>query len=198
VAKDAIALAQERQTHQANKHRRPVDIEVGDWVLVEHEALLNLSEKDRPSHKGRPLLAGPFQTIKRSRDGNAFTLMLPPSSRAHPTFNVSKLVKYMKSPAEFASRPPPKVTSKDADGPLYTVEELLEKRFDVASKQVQYRVKWLHYDESTWEPRSELMKTIPLVIEAFDAKLAEADQAGPADASELSRAECRRSKRARK
>jgi hypothetical protein len=115
AAKDAIAAAQDKQSRQANKRRRPVQIKTGDWVLVDSEALRLLSERDKPTRKTRALLAGPFR-VREQIGNNSFRIDLPGSSRAHDVFNVSKLTLYWTSPDCFALRPEPTVSSWEEGG----------------------------------------------------------------------------------
>ena len=61
AAHDNILKAQEKQAKQYNKKRREVDININDFVLIDHKALLDISERDKPINKAKALLAGPFR-----------------------------------------------------------------------------------------------------------------------------------------
>ncbi|VVT56896.1 uncharacterized protein SAPINGB_P005383 [Magnusiomyces paraingens] len=73
-----MSFSQLSQQRQADKHRRPVEIKVGDSVLIHHTSFQS------PSNRMLPLFVGPYTANNR-------------------VFNVSKLRKYVKSdeyPAE--------------------------------------------------------------------------------------------------
>ena len=87
VARKGILRAQELQRTQANKHRRPVDFQVGDQVYV----LTKSWNMDRPSRKLDQQMAGPYIVLEQV--GNAFRIDLPPSIRIHPVILIDKLRK---------------------------------------------------------------------------------------------------------
>ena len=72
---------------RANKGRRKIILELGDWVWVH-------LRKDRfPSQRNAKLMPrgdGPFQVLERIND-NAYKIDLPPEYQVHNTFNVCDL-----------------------------------------------------------------------------------------------------------
>jgi hypothetical protein len=56
------------------------------------------------------------------------------------------------------------------DKDTFEVEKLLEKK--TMNGKIHYLVKWRNYPkkDATYEPRSELIKTIPQMIKAYDKK----------------------------
>uniref|UniRef100_A0A093X8L9 Transposon Ty3-I Gag-Pol polyprotein n=1 Tax=Talaromyces marneffei PM1 TaxID=1077442 RepID=A0A093X8L9_TALMA len=84
-ARDNIKQAQERQTTQANKKRRPVNFTVGDMVYVTNEGW----DTGRPGRKLGHQQEGPFPVVRQV--GHAFELGLPKGMRVHPIFAPEKL-----------------------------------------------------------------------------------------------------------
>ena len=57
----------------------------------------------------------------------------------------------------------------------YTVEKLISK-FQAGNNETFFKVKWDGYNDITIEPRSNLMKDIPLMIKSFEDGLASASR----------------------
>lgn len=76
----SIARSQERQQIQANKHRRPVDWDVGDkvWVATKNWA------SNRPSKKLGYQNDGPYQVVEKV--GHSYKIAIPgeETRTAHP------------------------------------------------------------------------------------------------------------------
>ena len=79
-------------------------------------------------------------------------VQLPRSCKAQPVFNVAALRHFHKD-VSLRGRPAPVL---DLDGQeRYLVEEILSER--VFKGKVQYLVKWIGYNEPTWEPRANVL-----------------------------------------
>jgi len=141
--------------------------ELGDFVLVDADHILEDWEKKRPTRKLGPKKIGPFKIIKVVSD-TAYKLELPSNIKVHPVFHLSKLEKYYENPTEFQTRefprPPPIVIDNDHT-PEFEVEEILDNR--TRYRKQQYLVKWKGYPlrESTWEPESHLSNATDLLKE---------------------------------
>ena len=164
AAKDAIAQAQDRQSRQANRFRREVEIKAGDWVLVDSKTLKDIADRDQPAKKGRSLLAGPYLVTEQIGINN-FKLALPHTTKAHNIFHASKLKKYWESPDEFDGRPPPQIVQWDGHEPMYAVKDILDSRG--TGKKKEYLVKWLGYKDPTWEPAGHLQMALQKYEESF-------------------------------
>lgn len=57
--------------------------------------------------------------------------------------------------------------------PKWSVQFLSDRRYRKTTKQYEYRVKWLGFpdEESTWEPKSNLINDVPLLVEGYDLYL---------------------------
>ena len=156
-AKAHLSQAQEAQKKFADRHRRPVQYNVGDRVFLR----LSSSEQRSASLSNRYI--GPLDVIAVPSAVNV-QLALPagvhPST--HDVFHVDRLKKYQASPAQFPTRvqslrPGPDVI----DGvEMYEVEDILGERIQrrtVSGRrrtEKQYLVKWKGYTtaEASWEP----------------------------------------------
>jgi hypothetical protein len=61
--------------------------------------------------------------------------------------------------------------SHDEQGePMYTIQELVDKRYYV--DQWQYLVRWLSYETPTWEPAEHLKQVFPALVEHYEQQAA--------------------------
>jgi transposase InsO family protein len=155
-AHDAIAEAQDRQAHYANKHRREEVFKEGEMVLLSTANITTDVDARRPSRKLNPRFIGPYR-IEKMVSPVACKLKLPAKMKIHPVFHVSLLRKYQQNPAEFSERyrpPPPPVAIGDQQE--YEVERILDKR--QRRSRIEYLVKWVGYAlyDATWEPLDNL------------------------------------------
>ena len=84
-ARNNILSSQQRQKTQADKHRREVDFDVGDKVLVTNRNW----DTGRPSRKLGHQAEGPFEII--AKIGHSFKLDLSLGMNVHPVFSLDKL-----------------------------------------------------------------------------------------------------------
>ena len=177
-ARGKLVQAQQRQARNADRHRRLVQLAVGDEVLLSTDGLQLRGQNNKLCSP----FVGPF-AITEVVNANAFRLELPPQMEAlHPVFNISRLKPYVSSSPAFALRPqrfdrPPPEAQADSNGDaLWQVERVL------ACKKVgrgkRYLVAWKGYppEENTWEPHASISHTA--AFEEFQAsQLADNEQA---------------------
>jgi len=93
IAKDTLMLAQERQTKYANQHRRELNFNIGDKVMLLAQNIINPIDKYRLTHKLSPKYLGPY-TIFAKNTSTSYQLDLSSILKIHPVFHVSILKPY--------------------------------------------------------------------------------------------------------
>lgn len=158
-ASEHMAKAQERFAKQANKHRREVDFDVGDFVRVK---VSKNWRSDRPSRKLADKMKGPFKITEQV--GHSFRLELPDSMKVHPVFHASKLRKALKDPLE--GQIVDEAQEEQVNGEIeYDVETILGVR--LVNRTLKYKVKWINCDEDPEEYRASDLKNAPKLLQAF-------------------------------
>ena len=160
--------AQRNMEHQANKHRREPDFGVGDKVF--------LSLKDykiqRPSRKLAEQNEGPFEILEKI--GNSYRLRLPASMKINPVLSPDKLRKAADNPLPGQVNVPPEPIEIEGENE-WEIEEVLASRINRG--KLQYRVKWLGFDDDfNWYPARNL-KGSPHLLRKFHT--ANPTKAGP-------------------
>jgi hypothetical protein len=159
TARDALALAQERQAKAYNKGRRPVDIiEVSDSVLVNPHTL-KLVETEGTGKKLVQRTIGPFEVLEKINPV-VYRLRLPDTYPMHPVFNIAHLKKYHPSPAKFGTRSVLPPTRDFLASPEYEVEAIIGHRL-LGRKQGnrrQFRIRWAGYGpaDDSWVSEYDL------------------------------------------
>ena len=134
TAKDSLLAAKIHQAHEVNKDRS-VDpaYQVGDKVLLAtvHRQRDYMQAKDGWVAKFMPRYDGPYDVIQAYPESSSYKLILPPTSKAHPTFRVANLRLYVPNdntlfPERASHAPQPLIT---ADGSMeYFINHILEQR----------------------------------------------------------------------
>lgn len=167
AAKLCLKQAQDRQKAYADKSRREVSFAAGDMVLL-HTRNVKLKMTKDMTKKLMPKWVGPYKVLERIGPV-AVRLELPPHLKLHNVFHVS-LVKHYRS--DGAVQPPPPLDI-DADGPVYTVHELMDKRQRKSGSRIvtEYLVRWAGYgpQHDSWEPARNILDKG--LIDALKARL---------------------------
>ncbi|KAL5775969.1 hypothetical protein ACOSP7_013526 [Xanthoceras sorbifolium] len=153
---ESLAKAARRMKKYADKHRRPLEFNVGDKVLLKLTPQIWKKITDRRYHKGLiQRYDGPF-VVKKRVGSVAYKLALPDRLKIHPTFHVSFLKPFYEDEAESSrvqqKRAPP-VIRKEFEK---QVAKILNHRSVGESKlnrRTDYLVQWKGEDEAdaTWE-----------------------------------------------
>ncbi|KAK2367199.1 hypothetical protein QL285_080510 [Trifolium repens] len=159
--KSNLERAQQYMKKQADKHRRDVNFQIGELVLVELQPYRQNSVVLRKNHKLGMRYFGPFEII--ARIGNvAYKLKLPDHAKIHPVFHVSQLKQFKGVSAE---RYIPLPLTMSESGPIIHPMEVLDARTIMRGTQKinQVLVQWdqLPAAEATWEDIDTLQDNFP-------------------------------------
>ena len=170
-AEAAQAKAHQKQRADAQQGHRPVEIKVGDQVLLSRQNLKSDETKQNRRKKLGPLYYGPFEVLAMDHSNTA-TVRLPMTWKIHNKFNVKYLKLYTDGRIAFPDRivlddhPGPVEVTDDpeAGGPIqiqkndpeYEVECIVGDR--IYRGQQQYLVKWTGWEEeqNSWKSAEEL------------------------------------------
>lgn len=83
-----LLRAQQIMKHNEDKHRRPLEFNVGDEVFLKLQPYRKKSLARHLNEKLAPRFYGPYQVSKRVGP-TAYELVLPPHSCIHPVFHIS-------------------------------------------------------------------------------------------------------------
>lgn len=140
-----IGRAQARQQDQADRRRTPApNFQVGNLVWFNAQNVVT----QRPSRKLDHRRLGPYK-ITKVISPYAFEIDFPRTVRYHRVQHVSLLDPYDDDPLPGQHNPPPPPVIVD-DEEEWHVQEILDAR--MRRRQLEYLVKWVGYDETTWEP----------------------------------------------
>ena len=115
--------AQNRMAQKANKHRRELQLQVGDKLLVRLQPYRQSTIANRTSYKMAKHYYGPFRILERI-GSVAYKLELPISSKIHHVFHISLLKPYVgDSHVNIQSLPPISVNNKPLYSPIVICAE---------------------------------------------------------------------------
>ncbi|KAI0993448.1 hypothetical protein K3495_g14736, partial [Podosphaera aphanis] len=164
-----IRSAQDQQEQAANAHRKPApNYKIGDLVFLSAKNIRTARKSQKLDWKK----LGPFP-IKKVISPSAYRLSLPKSMKIHPVFHVSLLYPAPCDPVagQIQLPPPPVIVNEEEE---YTVEEIYDSRI-TKMNGLQYLVKWMNDNDTTWEPAVNLDDTI--AVEVFHKRYP--DKPGP-------------------
>ena len=156
TGKDCIWGALEDQMFYADKQRKDgvTAFVRGDKVLIHHDYLCTPAARSQHCAKLSPRWFGPFELEEVMSERTA-RAELPPFCRARPVFNVAAL-KHFCEDRSFGRRANPPAPIVDGDGhECYVVESIHSQR--IFRRERQFLVKWLGYEEPTWEPERNVL-----------------------------------------
>ena len=143
--------AQHRQQEQTDKHRTPAPaFKVGDLVWFNAKNLATLRPMQKLDHKR----IGPYPIVKVVSP-YAYEVDFPSTVKYHRVQHVSLLDPVYNDPLPGQINPPPPPVIVDQEEE-YFVEEVVDSRYFGRWKNLQYRIKWLGYDDLSWEPAANL------------------------------------------
>ena len=154
-----IAKANEASARSFDTKRSDLpSFKIGDkvWLSAKH------IKTTRPTKKLDHRYLGPFEIIEKI-SSHAYRLALPPNMRIHDVFHVQLLEPFRENTIPGRIQPPPPPIEVEGQEE-YEVEAILDSKIDKRHRQPrQYLVKWLGYNETTWQSLSDLTNAMDLV-----------------------------------
>jgi hypothetical protein len=162
-----LRIAQSRQKSYADKRRKPLQFQAGDFVYLRVSPTKGVQ---RFGIKGKlaPRYVGPFEILKVCGPV-AYKICLPSQLAAiHDVFHVSQLKKCIKVPTKIVE------TSAIAIEPdlSYTEQaiQILDTKERITKRRTvkMYKILWDHHtdEEATWETESYLQQNFPNFLQA--------------------------------
>jgi hypothetical protein len=144
---------------QADKHRRDISYQVGDFVLVKLQPYRQQSVALRKNQKLGMRYFVPFEIIA-CVGKVAYKLKLPENAKIHPVFHVSQL-KPFKGTTQDQYMPLPLTMSET--GPIIQPIAVLQARTIQRGMQKihQVQIQWDQTVEATWEDLDDLQNKFP-------------------------------------
>lgn len=131
-----LQRAQDIMKRHANKKRRDVVFEVGDWVYLKLQPYRQLMVARRNCHKLAAKFFGPFRVVERI-GVVAYRLKLPAGTKIHDVFHVSQLKTVVGEHHLVNDSIPPDVLEDD----LWFPESIVDVRFTETGNR-ELLVKW--------------------------------------------------------
>jgi hypothetical protein len=157
-----LKTAQSRQKSYADRRRKPLQFQVGDFVYLQVSPTKGVQ---RFGIKGKlaPQYVGPFEILKVCGPV-AYRIHLPSQLAAiHDVFHISQLKKCIKVPTEIietrAIEIEPDLSYTEQPIQILDTKERVTKR----KKIKMYKILWDHHteEEATWETESYLQRNFP-------------------------------------
>ena len=160
IAKDCLQEAMVRQASYADRQRHERKFSENQQVLVHRDHIGARGADGQACAKLRHRWIGPFKVLQ-VLSPTTVKLELPSTIRGNPVFNVSVLKPHevpvdepddelSEEPAVMEDLPPSPIIDQDGHE-RFIVEKVLKHKF--VRKKILLLVKWLGYEEPTWEPR---------------------------------------------
>lgn len=160
--KGNLEKAQQYMKKQADKHRRDVQLQIGELVLVKLQPYRQQSVALRKNQKFGIRYFGPFEVLTKVGEV-AYKLKLSYHAKIHPVFHISQLKPFKGVPQDqYMSLPLP----MSDIGPITGAMEILQARTIIKGSQKvhQILVQWNQQPifEVTWEDAASLQQKFPL------------------------------------
>ncbi|XP_020967649.1 uncharacterized protein LOC110266920 [Arachis ipaensis] len=156
-----LGRSQQFMKHFADRHRRHLEFQEGDLVLVKLHPYRQHSVALRKHQKLGLRYFGPFK-IGRKISEVAYQLELPPEARIHNVFHISTLKKF-RGDQESQYLPLPLTTTEL--GPILEPYRILSQRSILRGDKeiLQWQIQWGQgaVTETSWEDVDQFLKLFP-------------------------------------
>ena len=162
LIRERLLAAQSRQKAYADKRRRPLEFQIGDWVFLKVSPMKGVMRFGRKG-KLSPRYIGPYQIVRRI-GAVAYELDLPSDLESvHPVFHVSMLRKCIGDPSRIFPVDDLQVTEQLSydEQPVSILDRQVRR---LRTKEVpSVKVLWRNNnrEEMTWEAEDEMKKRFP-------------------------------------
>ena len=160
-----IKKANKASAEAFDKHRTEIpNFSVGNkvWLSTKH------IKTARPAKKLDHRFLGPFK-ISEKISSHAYRLTLPPTMKIHNVFHVQLLEPFVDNTINNRIQPPPPPIEVEGQEE-YEVEAILDSKIDRRyAESRQYLVKWVGYNDTTWQWPSDLANATNILAE-YNAK----------------------------
>ncbi|GAU13119.1 hypothetical protein TSUD_174190 [Trifolium subterraneum] len=164
-----LLRAQQQMKKYADKSRRDINFEVGEWVFLKLRPHRQQSVVKRVYQKLAARFYGPFQIVEKLGEV-AYRLQLPEQSKIHPIFHVSLLKKAVGNYSVQGTLPS---GMDDVETELHYPEEVMGSRVTMREGSLipQSLIKWQNrsIEDVTWEDNEVLRGQFPdFILEVKD------------------------------
>ncbi|KAA0066459.1 Retrotransposable element Tf2 [Cucumis melo var. makuwa] len=153
--REQLLLAQQQMKQYADKKRRHVEFNVGDWVLLKIRPYRQLSLRKKRNQKLSPKYFGPYE-IQAKVGTVAYKLDLPTDSSIHPVFHVSQLKKFIGDCTGI--QPTLQFVNENLEWQAQPEEVLQYQKNKAGAWEVLIRWKNLPDHEASWESYDEIQQ----------------------------------------
>ena len=165
----AMRGAQQRQKTAADRRRRHLEFQVGEYVWL---STANFKFTHLQSRKFTPRYFGPFMILKRI-SSVTYQLRLPDNYKVHDVFHVS-LLKPCTSDGvadvlSSGDSPDARLLPADPDEQQWLVNGVCGVKFDRQKRTVKFLVNYFgaNATDDRWEPIDSVMETAPESLQEF-------------------------------
>lgn len=181
--KHHLERAQSHMVRSANTHRRPHNVQVGDWVYLKIRPHRQGSMPSRLHPKLAARYYGPY-LVSKQIGAIAFQLQLPPEARIHPVFHVSQLKKAIGNHLVQDALPPSLEHDADLYVPIQAVKLREVQMRDGVKRQVLIQWQGKSKDEATWEDLAVIQEqftdfNLEDKVHALEGSIVRVDEASP-------------------
>jgi hypothetical protein len=156
-----LKKAQDRMKYFADRKRRPIVFNIGDYVYVQLRPYRQKTVTSSSYSKLSKLFYGPFKILEKI-GLVAYRLDLPSSSQIHPVFHCSKLKLHQGPLPSINSLPPSSITNHPIITPLAILKTQLDHSTSPPTKKALVQWLGLPLEETSWENWDELITTYHL------------------------------------